>query len=103
MPGFVVRVQTTSDRPSFPLPSLDYINNSLHLARNHARIFVRGQSKEFSESVAGEKLRALMNRCCSATNVSAYLRAKWRGCVHCFSNFSLGFENWGIPIGYSAT
>ena len=56
----------------------DNKDNSIHLARKYARIFVLGHCLRFSSSYALRKLFASRNRYCPRTNIPAYFRAKWR-------------------------
>ena len=53
----------------------DNKDNSLHLGRKYAWIFVLGH---YLFLVAHRKLFASRNRQCPQTNIRAYFRAKWR-------------------------
>ena len=50
----------------------EYINNSLHLARKYAGIFVRGHYSFREVTVSYEE------QICPRTNIRAYFRPKWR-------------------------
>ena len=82
----------------------EYLNNSLHLARKYARIFVRGH---YQFRVANSFLRAQLEESCELRGtdnvqgqISKYIFAPNEGYCLCYPSNLLcntrSFENWGI-------